>query len=135
MCSDDPSVFCPVNGVLTSVSFHLTGSFRYRNDYNSNLIIETGQIINNVYIETDSINISAIFIPSMSIYTNSGLNFKIKTNDVVFIGSLQLETVFTALKRSGDNIKYNDSCYIVNYETKPYLGSQTSSWEHFILKI
>jgi hypothetical protein len=65
MCSDDTSVVCPVNGVLASVSFAFTGDFSYRGDYNGNLIIATGQIINNVYFETDSINISAIFIPSM----------------------------------------------------------------------
>jgi hypothetical protein len=62
MCSNDPSVVYPVNGVLTSVSFALTGNFSYRGDYNGNLIIATGQIINNVYIETDSINIPSVFI-------------------------------------------------------------------------
>jgi hypothetical protein len=72
MCNDDPGVVCPVNGVLASVSFALTGNFSYRGNYNINLIIATGQIINNVYIETDFSNIDSVFIPSMSIYTNSG---------------------------------------------------------------
>jgi hypothetical protein len=74
MCSDDPSVICPVNGVLKSVSLHLTGNFRYNGYYIGNLIIGTGQIIIYVYKETDSINISAVFISSVSHYTNSELN-------------------------------------------------------------
>jgi hypothetical protein len=127
MCSDDPSVVCPVNGVLTSISFALTGNYSYKSDYNGNLIIATGKIIDNVYMETDSLNISTVFIPSMSIYTNSELNIKIKVNDVVFKGSTQKETVYSALKRSGSNIKFNDPCYIVSYDTKTYLGSQTMS--------
>jgi hypothetical protein len=131
MCSDDPSVICPVNGVLTSVSFALTGNYSYRGDYNGNLIIAAGQIINNDYMETYSINIPSVSIHSMSIYTNSELNLKIKTNDVVFIGSMHKDTVYTILKRSGDNINYNDSCYIVNYDTKTYLGNQTQSWSPY----
>jgi hypothetical protein len=50
ICNDDSSLICPVNEVLTSVSFALTGNFNYQGDYNGKLIIETGQIINNVYI-------------------------------------------------------------------------------------
>jgi hypothetical protein len=79
-------VVCPVNEVLTSVSFALTDNCSYKGDYNGNLIIATGQIINNVYIETESINISSVFIPSVSIYMNSEINLKIKANDVVFLG-------------------------------------------------
>jgi hypothetical protein len=131
MCSDDPSVVYLANGVLTSISLALTGNYSYRGEYNGNLIIATGQIINNTYIETDSINIPKISILTMYIYTNSELNIKIKANDVVFIGSTLKETVYTALKRSGANIKYNDPCYIVNYDTKTYLGSQTMSWGPF----
>jgi hypothetical protein len=71
MVSDDPSMVCPVNGVLTSVSFALTGNYSYRGEFNGNLIIATGQIINSTYIETDSINIPSVSIPSMTIYTNS----------------------------------------------------------------
>jgi hypothetical protein len=97
MCNDDLSVICPVNGVLTSISFALTGNNSYRDDYNGNLIIATGQIINNDYIETDSINIPSGFIPSMSIYINSELNIKIKVNVIVFLGSMHKETVYTVL--------------------------------------
>jgi hypothetical protein len=32
MCSDDPRVVCPVNWILTSVSFALTGNHSYRGD-------------------------------------------------------------------------------------------------------
>jgi hypothetical protein len=48
MCNDDPSVVCPVNGVLTSISLALTGNYSHRGDYNGNLIIATGRIIDNV---------------------------------------------------------------------------------------
>jgi hypothetical protein len=71
MCNDDPSVICPVNRVLTSISFALIGNFSYKGDYRGKLIIATDQIINNVFIETDSIHIQSISIPSESIYTNS----------------------------------------------------------------
>jgi hypothetical protein len=73
MCSNDSSVICPVSGILTSISFALTTSYSYRGDYNGNLIIVTGKIIDNTYTETDSINISSISIPSQSVYTNSTL--------------------------------------------------------------